>query len=342
MTSKVRDHLSQRHPGSQLPLLDSSGLLPHGLHAPQERVEALHAGQVHALGAGDPDGVAQDDLELQGPAALPVEQHAGLAADVALGALEDALGAREVVGERTAEEARDGGPDLVHNAGEVEPQLGVARHVGVAAAAAQDGRGVEGGVDAELVPAHQLEPDLVRHLDVADAAQAGPVVGELVGAFEAASLQVVGDRGGAAAAAGGGRRVAVGAQVDPRPAVLLDGAWSDLRGGDDGHGADDGGVGKARAVRLLDAHAVLDQDDGRARAHERRNELGVIGAVRECLGGDDDEVPFGRPGCRRVRRDSCRGWGREHGMWLEGVVAEGMCLKLNPVVEESLVVGASY
>ncbi|TPX07071.1 uncharacterized protein E0L32_010966 [Thyridium curvatum] len=301
--------------------------LPHRLRTPQQPIHALQPPHLHPLRPRDPHGVAQDDLDLQRPAGLPVEQHRRPGPGIALRAPDDPLGRRVPmplhppgVLERAAQHRRRRGPDLVHDAAQVGPQLRVRQHVGVAPAAGQHGRRVERGVDAQLVPPHRLQAELRQRLGVLDAAQPrqpprqvgrGPraplrerrprvVVRRLPSAsllLAAAAVAVavrvrVRERG----------RVGVGPQVHPRPAVLPDRARADLLRADDGHGADDGRPREPPAVRVLDAHAVLDQHDGRAGPHERRDGGRVVAAVRQRLGGHDNEVPARAGRCCRSRR----------------------------------------
>jgi len=108
----------------------------------------------------------------------------------------------------------------------------------------------------------------------------------------------------------------------------------DLLGRDDRHGADDGVPWEARAVRGLDADAILDEDEaGPAVGDEGRDEGGVVGAVREGLGGHDDVVPlWDGSGGGRDRR--------VHGLGVEGVVAERVRLEGDAVGCEGGVVGS--
>lgn len=278
-------------------------LLPRALRAAEQGIQALHARQVDALCAGDAHRVAEDDLELEGAPALPVEQHAGLAADVALGAGEDLVRAREVRREGAAQHARRGVPDLGHEAAQVAAQLRVAHHVGVAAAARQHRRRIHGRVDRQLVPAHRLQPDLVRRLDVADPAQRAPPRRQLLDGRRAAPLErrARAGSGGRSAVRGAARlvrrrRVRVRAQVHARPAVLAHRAGGGLLGADDRDGADDGRRRVALAVGVLDADPVLDQHDHGRGADQRRDQGRLVAAVGQGLGRDDDEVPLPRAG----------------------------------------------
>ena len=63
-----------------------------------------------------------------------------------------------------------------HHACKMDAQFRVGRHLGVAEAAGEDCAGVEGRVDAEFVPADDLEVDFVREDDVFYEAEAGPPV----------------------------------------------------------------------------------------------------------------------------------------------------------------------
>jgi len=139
---------------------------------------------------------------------------------------------------------------------------------------------------------------------------------------------------------GEGGRVAVGTQVNPRPAVLTDGAQADLLGRDNGDGAQDRVVGEPDAVRVLDADAVLDQHDASVGTDERSDELAVVGAVRQGLGGYDDIVPLSGAGSGRVPgwSGSSGGYGGVDGVWDEGVVAEGVRLELDTLGSKNLVI----
>ncbi|KAF7546080.1 hypothetical protein G7046_g9416 [Stylonectria norvegica] len=157
----------------------------------------------------------------------------------------------------------------------------------------------------------------------------GPPAGQSCGALGAAPGNV-----GVACAAS----VRVGPDADARPAVLPDGAWRRLLGADDGDGADDGSVGEPLPEGLLNAHAVLDENDARLRAYERRDQLGVIAHVRKRLGGDDDVVP-GPLRALPVRAGG--GWdGGKSTIGVEGIVAEAARLQLDARLLNCGVVGA--
>lgn len=244
-------HLHPRHSStSQLPLLLPP--LPLPLRRPQQRIQTLQARHLHAPLARNPHGVPQNHLELQRLPGLPVQQHARPRALVARGALDDLVRARHARREGAAQDLGCRVEDLVHHAEEVQTELRVRDHVGVAAAAGEHGRGVHGGVDAELVPADGLQADLVVGLDVPDAAEVGPPALQGLGALGSSSGDGLIARSPA---------VRVGADADPRPAVLSDDSRGRLLGADDGDGTHDWGLGEALSEGLLNADAVLNENN---------------------------------------------------------------------------------
>lgn len=143
----------------------------------------MQSGHFHPVRAGDPDGVPQDDFQLHRPAGLPVEQHAGLRACVSLRAGEDLLWRSQTGRELPLQDRRHGRKDLVHAALEMLAQVRVADHDRVAKAPRQHRRWVHRAVDADLVPADELQIRLVVVLGVAQFSVIGEDASELAGAL---------------------------------------------------------------------------------------------------------------------------------------------------------------
>ena len=116
----------------------------------------------------------------------------------------------------------------------------------------------------------------------------------------------------------------VRAHTDPGPLVLSHDARFRLLGRDDRDGGEDRRVGEPRAVRVLDADAVLDQHDARRARHERCDRQRVVRHVRERFRRHDNVVELGPAAGGGLD-------GREDGVRLEVVVAVRVCLELDPV-----------
>jgi hypothetical protein len=89
-------------------------------------------------------------------------------------------------------------------------------------------------------------------------------------------------------------------------------------------------------VGSFDAHAVLDEHNGREWGNERRDCERVVEQVGEAFGGDDDMVPAGGRGF------GCRGGdGGEAAGGVEGVGSEGVGEEFDAGGGDCAVVGAA-
>lgn len=330
--------IKHSHLRYQLQLRRVLPLLSHLLRRPQQGIQALQPRHLNASLARDAHGIAHNNLEFQLAASLPVQQHARARALVSLRAADDLLRRGHGVRERPAEDVRHGVADLVHDAEQMTPQLRIVHHVCVSAAAAEDGRRVHGGIDAQLVPPDRLQADLVVRVDILDAAKLGPQPRQLVGAHEPPVRRVH----VATAAA-----VSVRSDADARPPVLADDARGGLLRADDGHRTDDGRGREASPEGLLDAHAVLDEHDARRRPDEGRNHGRVVAHVRESLGGHEDVVPVLLAARVRslafVRGCQSRGFnGGKSRLRVKSVVPEAVRFHPHARLPDGLIVGTGH
>lgn len=122
----------------------------------------------------DPNGIAQNDLQLHRLSGLPVQQHAGFRArGIPLRAGKDLVRRGQFGGKSAAEDPGHRGEDLIHAALQVLSQVRIAHHYRIPNAARQHGRRVHRPIDADLVPPDQLQARLVVILGVPQLAVLG-------------------------------------------------------------------------------------------------------------------------------------------------------------------------
>lgn len=289
----------------------------------RQRVQGVEVGHVDALLFRDLDGVADQGLDLEGLAGLDVGEHAAAGADglggagVGVGACE--LVARLVLGDLGVAASLGDLDDLLHDVpdevGAVFAGVGALKGAGGRDGGKDGGRVPGGGVDEHLAPAARL--DVVVDEDGGAAA--------LDQLHELAQLRRLSNR-----------RRRKGADLEALEVAHAHDARRCLGSGQVDDARQDGVLREGGVPFVLDANAVLDQNDGGAWARDGRGDerRGAGLGVGEGLAADEDEVPGRVDGRGFDAVDD----GRAHAQGL----AEDVAVEGEAVLADVLVVAAAH